>query len=156
VGDDPSATSDGSGDSSDSSSSDDSGSTDEGDAADGSGSDVSADLPDEVDLPDGFPSDLVPLPDSARVTTANSFTSNGTETFMVGFFTKDSAKDIGEYYQSELEGNGFTQSVQTSDASGVYAAYSEDPDGTGTIVVISVSDGSIEGYREGVVQVTGG
>jgi hypothetical protein len=154
VGDDPSATTDGSGDSSDGDSGDDSGSTDDGDADDGSGPDASADLPGEVDLPDGFPSDLVPLPDSVRVTTANSFTSNGTETFMVGFFTKDSAKDIGEYYKSELEGNGFTQSVQTSDATGVYAAYSENPDGTGTIVVISVNDGSIEGYREGVVQVT--
>ena len=156
VGDDPSAQSSDDADSG----SDDQASSNDGSGDDGSDSDAgsgaSADLPDEVDLPDGFPSDLVPLPDSVRVTTANSYSANGTDTFMVGFHTKDSAKDIGEYYKKELEGKGFTQSSQTSDATGVYAAYSENSDGTGAIVVISVNDGSIEGYREGVVQVTEG
>jgi hypothetical protein len=120
----------------------------------GDGTDVSADLPDEVDLPEGFPSDLVPLPDSARVTTAQSYSADGTDTFLVGFHTKDTAQEVGDYYKRELEGKGFTQSLQTSDANGVYAAYAENADGTGTIVVISVNAGSIEGYREGVVQVT--
>jgi hypothetical protein len=158
VGDDPNAQ----GDSSDpdvspddSASADDDSSGDDATSSD-TGSDVSADLPDEVDLPEGFPSELVPVPDGARVTTAQSYSANGTDTFLVGFHTKDSAQDIGEFYKGELEGDGFTQSLQTSDANGVYAAYAEHPDGTGTIVVISANDGSIEGYREAVVQVTAG
>lgn len=168
VGDDPnSATADDDGSSDDEEASNDdgdgdeassdNGSSDEEASSDDGSSDADVNLPDEVELPDGFPSDLVSLPDGARVTTAQSYSANGQETFIVGFFTKDEAKDVGEYYKNELEGAGFTQSVQTSDATGVYAAYSENSDGTGTIIVISVNDnGSYEGYREGVVQVTEG
>jgi hypothetical protein len=139
----------------DGSSDDEASSDDEGSESDGSEDDGSAVLPDEIDLPDGFPSDIVSLPDGARVTTAQSYSANGQETFIVGFHTKDSAKDVGEYFKGELEGSGYTQSLQTSDGNGVYAAYAENADGTGTIVVISVNDSSaVEGYREGVVQLT--
>jgi hypothetical protein len=172
VGDDPNATSsdgdsssddeassDGDDGDSDEASSDDDGSSDDEVSSDddGSGSDVEANLPDAVELPDGFPSDIVSIPDDARVTTSQSYSANGQETFIVGFFTKDEAKDVGEHYKNELEGNGFTQSFQTSDANGVYAAYAENDDGTGTIIAISVNDNnSYEGYREAVVQVTVG
>jgi hypothetical protein len=158
-GDDDGSSDDGGSDGSDDGSSDD-GSSDDGssdggsDDDGGSSDDVSLDLPDEVEPPDGYPSDRVPLPDDIRVTAANSFSANGQDTYIVGFYTKDSAKDIGDFYKGELEGQGFTQSFQTSDANGTYATYSENSDGTGLIVAISVNESATEGYREGVVQVT--
>jgi hypothetical protein len=119
-----------------------------------SGSDPSASLPDEVDLPNGFPSDVVPIPDGVRVTSANTITANGVETFTVSFYTKDSIDDVGAFYEDRLVSNGYTQSIETSDANGTYAAYSENTDGSGNIIVISVNDGDVEGYRLAVVQIT--
>jgi hypothetical protein len=146
-------TDDGSGDAS---SDDDSSTNDDGSSGDdGGSSDTNADLPDEVALPDGFPTDTVSFPDGVRITTGTSYSANGQTTYMVGFFTEDSAQEVADYYKSELEGDGYTQSIQTSDATGSYAAYSENADGSGKIIVVSVNDnGSYEGYREGVVQVT--
>lgn len=160
VGDDPNARSDT--DASDSgsdeaSSEGDEVSDDETSSDSDDGGAESANLPDEVDLPDGFPSDLVSFPDGTRVTTGQSYSASGQETFIVGFHTKASVEDVGDFYKSQLEAEGFTQSLQTSDANGVYAAYAEHADGTGTIIVISVNESSsVEGYREGVVQVTEG
>lgn len=158
VGDDPDQASSNDDDTSsddssgDDSSSDDSSSEDDGSSDSGGGG---ADLPDEVDLPDDFPTDLVSFPDSLRITTGTSYSANGQATFMVGFYTKDSPQEVADYYESELTGKGFAQSVQTSDSSGVYSAYAENEDGTGTIIVVSANDtGSVEGYYEGVVQVT--
>jgi hypothetical protein len=143
-------------DSSDDGSSDDEASSDDDDvSSDDDGGEVVQNLPDEVDLPDGFPTDLLSFPDDIRITTGTSYSANGQTTYMVGFFTEDSAKDVSDYYKSLLEGKGYNQSVQTSDATGVYSAYAENTDGTGTIIVVSVNDStSVEGYREGVVQVT--
>ena len=159
VGDDPDqASSDddddtGSDDSSgDDSSSDGTSSDDEGSSDSGGGG---ADLPDEVDLPDDFPTDLVSFPDSLRITTGTSYSANGQATYMVGFFTDDSADSVADHFEDQLTGKGYTQSVRTSDATGVYTAYAENDDGTGTIIVVSVNDtGAYEGYNEGVVQVT--
>jgi len=111
-------------------------------------------LPDAVDLPNGFPSDQVPMPDDGRVSYANTITSNGVTSFMVNAYSKKSIEDLGNFYKDELEGNGFTQSVQTSDGQGVYAAYSENPDGTGTVVVLTITEADIQGYRQVYVQVT--
>lgn len=158
VGDDPNVQSDTdeSDGSSDEVSSDDDRSDDEVSSGSDDGEADSANLPNEVDLPDGFPSDLVSFPDDTRITTSQSYSASGQETFMVGFHTKASASDVGEFYKSRLESEGYTQSLQTNDANGVYAAYAEHADGTGTIIVISVNQSGIEGYREGVVQVTEG
>ena len=156
VGDDASASGDTGGDataSSGSSSSDSTSSSDSSSSSSNSSS-AAAELPPAVALPDGYPSDLVPIPDGARVGNAQSLSANGATTYIVDFHTKDTAKEIGDYYKQQLEGKGFTQSIQTSDANGVYAAYAENPDGTGTIVAISANDGTIEGYREAVVQIT--
>jgi hypothetical protein len=162
VGDDPNASSGSDDDGTDDGSSDDGGSDGSGDgssddgSSDDGGSDdeASLDLPDEVDPPDGYPTDRVPLADDIRVTAANSYSANGQTTYIVGFYTKDTADEIGDFYKSELEGKGFTQSFQTTDATGVYATYAENTDGTGMIVAISVNESATEGYREGVVQVT--
>lgn len=132
------------------------------DGTDGSSSDDSGDsgsgnsqLPDEVDVPDDFPKDEVPLVDDARVTSANSFSAGGTNAVMVSYYTKKSAEEIASFYKDKLEGKGYTQSVQTKDANGVYAAYAENDDGTGRVVVMTVTEGDVDGYRQVALQVSG-
>lgn len=173
VGDNPDGAS-GSGDDSGDSGDDDGSSSDDGSSDDDASSDgdddsVSdpsdddtgdstgdADLPDEVELPDDFPSDLVSsIPGGARITSDQSFTSNGQSTFMIGFISEDSVDAIGDAFDDEMTGKGYTQTLKTSDGTGVYAAYTENDDGTGAVVVLSVNESSsYDGYQEGVIQVT--
>jgi uncharacterized protein YaaQ len=136
----------------------DSGNDDGSSSNDGSGgSSSSADLPDEVDLPDDFPTDLVSVPDGARITSGQSFSSSGQTTFMVGFITEDTVDDVGDAFEREMASKNFSQTLSSSDGNGVYAAYSENDDGTGAIIVLSVNESSsYEGYQEGVIQVTTG
>jgi hypothetical protein len=155
VGDNPDAASSG-GDDSDDSASDDDGSDDEAssDGSDGGGGGDTS-LPEEIDLPSDFPSDDVPLPDDAHVNTANTVTSNGITIFTVGFYSKESVDDLASFYKNELEGQGFTQSIQTSDQNGIYAAYAENSDGSGRTVIVTAYDGDVDGYRQVVLQVSG-
>jgi hypothetical protein len=127
---------------------------------DSSSDDVSGDpgranLPDEVNLPDDFPTDLVSIPDGARITSGQSVTSNGQTSFIVGFVTEDSVDDVGDAFDREMIEKGYTQTLKTSDGAGVYAAYTENDDGTGAVIVLSVNEStSYDGYQEGVIQVT--
>lgn len=155
VGDDVSGATgdDGSSDGSDGSSGD--GSDDSsGDDGSGDSSGGDAQLPDEVDLSDDFPTDVVGLPDGARVTDTSSISAGGGTTHFVTFYSKDSADDLDNYFKDELEGNGYTQSVRTSDGNGVYAAYAENADGTGTVVIVTVADADVSGYRQVSLSVT--
>jgi hypothetical protein len=153
-----SSSDDASDDASDDGSSDD-GSSDDGSddsASDPSSGSSDVDLPEEVDIPDDYPTDLIQLPDGARVTLAQSYSSNGQTTYMVGFITEKDANEAGDEIDAHLTGQGYTQSVKTTDGSGFYAAYAENADGTGTIIAVSANEGTYEGYAEGIVQVTTG
>ena len=178
IGDDPNQASSGDDSSDDDSSDDGDSSSDDGSSDDGGddgsddgsssedGSDDSAsdpssgssdvDLPEEVDIPDDYPTDLIQLPDGARVTLAQSYSSNGQTTYMVGFITEKDANEAGDEIDAHLTGQGYTQSIKTTDGSGFYAAYAENADGTGTIIAVSANEGTYEGYAEGIVQVTTG
>ena len=112
------------------------------------------DLPEEVALPDGFPSDRIPLPDDIRITSASSVNVSGAQSFLVQLYSKDSSDDLAAFFKDELAAKGFTQSIQTSQDGGIYAAYSENEDGTGAIVIVTVTDGDVEGYRQVTLQVT--
>ena len=111
-------------------------------------------FPDEVDLPDDFPSDRVPLPEDARLVAANSLSSNGELGFALTLYSSDSVDDLAQSYQDKLEGKGYSQTYESSDANGVYAAYSENSDGSGAVVTITVSEGDIQGYSLAVFSVS--
>jgi hypothetical protein len=74
----------------------------------------------------------------------------------VTFYSKESVDDLAAFYKEALEGKGYTQSIQTSSADGVYAAYSENEDGSGTIVVLTFSSSDVDGYQQGYLQVSSG
>ena len=143
----------------DSSAAADEGADDGSDSGDDSGSDSSADpgttdLPDEVALSDDFPRDKVSLPDDARVTGSSSVNAGGAQTHFIAFYSKDSIDDLAAFFKDDLEGKGYGQSFQSSDGTGVYASYAENDDGTGVIVIVTISEGDVEGYRQVGLQVT--
>ncbi len=119
----------------------------------GSGGGTS-ELPDEVDLPNDFPSDRVPLPDDARLFTANAVSVGGERSFGLSLYTKDSIEGAAQSYQDKLEGSGYSQTFETSDANGEYALYAENSDGTGIVVGVTINEGDVEGYRLVVLSVT--
>lgn len=131
------------------------GSTDEPTADDAdSGSDTGGGtLPDEVALPDDFPADI-PLPDDIRITNASSVNVSGAQSYLVIFYSRDSADDLAAFFKDKLTGMGFTQSIQTSQDGGTFAIYAENDDGTGAIVSITVTASDVEGYAQVSLQIT--
>lgn len=101
-------------------------------------------LPDEVDLPDDYPNERVPLPDGARVTSASSFSSAGMNTFSVEFYTKDSPETVSDYFKETLEAKGWEN------------AFSGESGGEFTITVssgeesvtVSIAESDTEGYTK--------
>jgi clumping factor A len=110
----------------------------------------SAELPDEVDLPDDFPGD-VPLADDAHVTTANTIAANGQRLITISYYSQEEIDDLGSLYEDGL--SGYTQSFETSTSDGLYAAYSQNDDGTGATVTITASESDVTGYNQVILQV---
>jgi len=130
---------------------DDSGDGDDDPTPDDSddGGQPAAELPDEVELNDDFPSDSVPLPDNARVTSSTSFSQGGSNTFFVEFYSEDSAEEVQDYFDRELTGNGWTESFTSSSNGELFATYAraDDPDGaTNNGVVVTIRDSDVAGY----------
>jgi hypothetical protein len=124
------------------------------DTPDDSGSGTSDDdLPDEVDLPSDFPADRVRLPDGARVTQAVTATADGATSYIVQFYSEDSVEDVADHFKSALEGNGFSQTITSSQDGGVFAIYAENEDGTGIGVTLTVTDSEVPGYTSTALQV---
>jgi hypothetical protein len=110
---------------------------------DGSGS---ADLPDEVELPDDFPSDDVDLPDG-RVTAASSFTSGGVQSWVIEVVSTDSVEDLAAHFRDSFEAKGWAQSFQTETQGLISAAYTENADATGMVVSMTIGESPYEGYN---------
>jgi hypothetical protein len=138
------------------------GDSDDGDSGDGdSGNGDSGetpsedDLPDAVDLPETYPADRVPLPDGARVTQAVSSTASGVGSHVIQFYHEDSVDEIGAYFESELEGNGFSQTLRTESEGTVLLTYSEGDDpSTSMVVIITITASDVSGFTETAVQVS--
>jgi hypothetical protein len=162
VGDATQASSDSS--SSDSSSSDSSKTstskktaTAEAESEDSSSSDSSSDksptsakLPDEAKLAKDFPSDSVPLPSGARVTSSVSFGDATGKTFIVELYVKDTPEKVADYFNTELPKRGWTESF-TSESDGTYSASYGGDKGS---LIISVEQSDTSGYAKVTLSVT--
>lgn len=71
-------------------------------------------LPPEVKIAKDFPTDRVPLPSGARVTSSSSFGSGGTKTFIVEFYTKDSPEKAADYFSTEMPKHGWSDSFSSN------------------------------------------
>ena len=106
-----------------------------------------AELPDEVDLADDYPSDVAPIPDGARVTDASSFTSDGQSTFAITYLTKDDPDSVADFYSSEVPGDGWSETGTFSSGGDVSATYANEAE-SGNLVLTAAKSETYEGYTE--------
>lgn len=133
------------------------------DADSGSGGDTpsggdSAELLDEVDLSDDFPKDRVPFPDDARVTSSSSFSGGGTKTYLVELNSKDDVGTLVDFFTSELEGNGWTESFTTESNGEAFLTFApaEGADASADAATIAISPSDVDGYSDVVISVSVG
>lgn len=161
LGDDPNASSDSSDSSSDNDSSsgdsltsDDKTSTAEAEDEESSGPEKTSTpspLPDEVTLSKDFPTDKVPLPSDARVTSNSSFGSGGQKTYIITYFTKDDPEKASQYFVDEMPKHGWS-SAFTSNSDGEYfVTFTGADNGSGGndgLTVNAIESTSTPGYTE--------
>ena len=104
-------------------------------------------LPDEVALPKGYPADVAPIPDGARLTEASSFTSGGTTSFALKYLTQEDPQSIADFYAGKVPGNGWSEATQGSTGGQIFASYQNEAAGGNLVLSIAPSD-TYEGYTE--------
>ena len=114
-----------------------------------------AELPDEVALPDDYPSDVAPIPDGARVVDASSFTTDGQTTVAVNYLTEEDPESIGDFYGAEVPGDGWSETSRLSSDGEVFLTYENPDEGSQLLLTIYPSD-TYEGYTEVTIVLTTG
>jgi len=114
-----------------------------------------AELPDEVALPNGYPSDVAPIPSGARVTDASSFTADSQTTVAVSYLTKEDPESIGDFYSAEVPGDGWSETSRLSSDGEVFLTYENPDEGSQLLLTIYPSD-TYEGYTEVTIVLTTG
>jgi hypothetical protein len=132
-------------------------------AEDGSSSDSGADksptpspLPPEVKLASDFPKDRVPFPSGARVTSTSSFGSNGSKTYIITLYVKDSPEKVAQFFTDEMPKRGWTDSF-TSNTNGEYFVTftSGDTSGSsGEALTVGAQESETPGYTTVSLSVT--
>jgi hypothetical protein len=123
--------------------------TDTESSSSGSGS---ADLPEEATLSSDYPKDRVPLPDSSRVTSSTSVTSNGQKSFYVEVYVHDSPSNVNDYFKNELPKHDWTDAFASESGGSFIQTYSgatpSDPSGQGESLTVSVEESDVSGYAK--------
>jgi hypothetical protein len=114
-----------------------------------------AELPDEVELPDGYPANVAPIPDGARVVEATSFTSDGQTSFAVSYLTKEDPESVADFYGAEVPGDGWSETSRVSSDGEVFLAYENQAEGGQIVLSMSKSD-TYDDYTEVAVILTVG
>lgn len=73
----------------------------------------------EVALPDGYPKDLLPIVDNAKIVMANKNEADGKVNYMISYTCSKSAKDVWEFYKDALKD---ATDLSTSQVNNVYTA----------------------------------
>lgn len=111
-------------------------------------------LPAEVKLSSDFPTDRVPLPSGARITSDSSFSSSGTKTSSIEVYIKDTAANVSDYFKNEAPKHNWTNAASYS-ANGQYFLTFQGA--TNESLSVSIEDSTTSGYVKAtiVVVVTG-
>jgi hypothetical protein len=117
-------------------------------------------LPAEVKISKDFPTDRVPFPSGARITSASSFGGGGSKTYSVEIYVKDTPENVGDFFANELPKHGWTSGF-SSESNGEYVETfsKEGADSSSTEgVTISASEADVAGYTKAdiIVSSTGG
>ncbi len=113
-------------------------------------------LPPEVKVSKDFPSDRVPLPSGARVTSMSSFGSAGSKTFSVEFYVKDKPDVVASFFDTELPKHGWASGF-SSQSNGEYLSTFAGADANAASsegVTISAADSDTAGYTKATIIVS--
>jgi hypothetical protein len=113
--------------------------------------DTASPLPAEVKLPKDFPSNRVPLPSGARVTSASSFSSGGTSTFIIEFYVKDTPERVADFLKTEFAKHGWTDAVTSTARGNFFVAFTGENGSDGATASIEESDTA--GYAHAALSV---
>jgi hypothetical protein len=113
-------------------------------------------LPPQVTLAKDFPTDRVPLPSGARVTSSSSFSGGGSKTYSIEYYTKDAPDKAAEYFSTELPKHGWADSFSSNQNDEYFVTFSATAsDGsTGESVIINASASDTAGYAKVSVTVS--
>lgn len=122
----------------------------------GNGPDPVRDLPDEVALPDDYPSDVAPLPGDSRLVSASVSAGAGGETFLVEMMSQRSPDELRGHFEQELPDRGWDETLATDSADEIYLAYArgDDQNESPDSVNVTILESGVAGYTSVVVAVT--
>ena len=122
------------------------------DGEDSSSSPQAAELPDEANLSKDFPSDRVPFPSGARVTSTSSFSSNGAKSYFVEVYIKDTAEKASDYFKTELKKHGWTDAFASESDGEFFITFTGGSDKEAVTIAIAESD--TPGYAKASLSVS--
>lgn len=122
------------------------------DGEDSSSSPQAAKLPDEANLSKDFPSDRVPFPSGARVTSTSSFSSNGAKSYFVEVYIKDTAEKAADYFKTELKKHGWTDAFASESDGEFFITFTGGSDKEAVTIAIAESD--TPGYAKASLSVS--
>lgn len=95
------------------------------------------------EVPDGWPDDLLPIPDDAGDLVANTISDGGSQSLSVTFTTSGDFDDAVERYTDALEDAGWEEIATMSSTDYASLSYSADDsaDETATVLVYGEGDG---------------
>lgn len=96
-------------------------------------------LPDAVTLSSDFPTDRVPFPSGARVTSDSSFSSNGTKTNVVELYVQDTPANVANYFKNEMPKHSWTDAF-SSQSNGQYLLTFSGSSNDGLTITVEQSD----------------
>ena len=135
--------------SSESTSTSDSSSSSESTPSDSSSSEAttssSQPLPDEVNLSSDFPTDRVPFPSGARVTSDSSFSSGGMKTNAVELYVKDTPENVANFFKTEAPKHNW-ENAFSSQTNGQYLLTFSTS--SNEALTISVEKSDTDGYAK--------
>lgn len=111
------------------------------------GGTTNAELPEEQDLSDDFPSDRVPLPDDARVTSSSSISTGGQTSWFVEFYSDQSTDELRDYFKDALTGKGWTEALASESGGEVYLNYTTSETSATSGVTVIITEADVDGYR---------
>ena len=113
--------------------------------------------PPEVRLPKDFPTDRVPLPSGARVTSSTSFGQGGQKTYIITYFTKSSPDDVAKYFSDEMPKHGWSSAFSSNSNGELFVTFTSGDTGSGSNdgLTVTASDSTdTPGYTQVGVSVS--
>lgn len=107
---------------------------------------ANATLPAEATLSSDFPTNRVPFPSGARVTSTSSVSSGGTKTFYVELYVKDTPANVNDYFKNEVPKKGWTEALSSESGGQYFLTFSSSGGATDEAVTVTVEQSETAGY----------